>query len=135
MPILTTASADHSRIVAGDANGTALVVVALCAAWCNTCAEFRAGLEPIAAERPGITFIWLDIEDDCDVCGDIEVENFPTLVVFRGDNVLHYGTSVPQPAVAGRLVDALASGGDRSQAAPDAVRHLRRALLSRGDAP
>lgn len=134
MPILTTAPSDRSRLVAGDANGTAMVVVALCAAWCNTCAEYRAGLQPVAARRPGITFVWLDIEDDCAVCGDIEVENFPTLIVFRGDDVLHYGVSAPQPAVAARLIDALAARGDRLQLVPQAVRELRRALLTPGGA-
>jgi thiol-disulfide isomerase/thioredoxin len=63
---------------------SSLVVVALCAAWCDTCNEFRTSFERIAERRPDIVFVWLDIEDDSDVCGDIDVENFPTLAIYRG---------------------------------------------------
>ena len=74
MPVLT-ASPIHRQVLASrwNANG-ALVVISLCAAWCHTCGEFREAFERIAAERGDVQFVWLDIEDDHEICGDIDVE-------------------------------------------------------------
>jgi thioredoxin len=99
--------------------GTALVVVSLCAAWCDTCNEFRATFERIAEERPGMLFVWLDIEDDSTICGDIDVENFPTLAIYRGERLLHYGVSLPQKGSVARLIDEMAT---RISAGADAPR-------------
>jgi thioredoxin 1 len=109
-------------------DGDALAVIVLCARWCDVCNEFRSSLERIAAERPALNFLWLDIEDDAAVCGDIEVENFPTLAIFRGDQLVHYGTSVPQEGVVARLIDGMARRVEMAGAAPEAVRMLPAAL-------
>ena len=99
--------------------GTSLVVVSLCAAWCDTCTEFRATFERIAEARPDMLFVWLDIEDDSAICGDIDVENFPSLAIYRGERLLHYGVSLPQEGSVARLIDEMAT---RSSAAADAPR-------------
>jgi len=106
--------------------------VALCAAWCDTCREFRAALERIAAARAGATFAWLDIEDDSAVCGDVDVENFPTLAIYRGTALVHFGVSLPQEGTVARLVDALAEDGRPLAAPPPAVAALA-ATLARGE--
>jgi len=85
-----------------------LTVAVLCAAWCTTCKEFEAAVERIAAARPDVRFVWFDVEDDSDLCGDIDVENFPTLAVFRDAELLHFGISLPQEQRVLRLVDEMA---------------------------
>ena len=105
-----------------------LVVVALCAAWCDTCAEFRRAFERIAAKRPDALFVWLDIEDDAAICGEVDVENFPTLAIYRGAAPLHYGVSLPQEATVARLVDEMAARRDPLQDAPAPVLGLPRAM-------
>ena len=40
-------------------------------------------------------FRWLDIEDCADDMGDLDVENFPTLLIRRGSAVLFFGTMLP----------------------------------------
>lgn len=85
----------------------AFLVVGLCAAWCNTCTEFREGFEGLASTRVDSTFVWIDIEDDAEIAGDIEVENFPTIGVFHRDRLLHFGVSLPQPSIVARLLAAL----------------------------
>jgi thioredoxin reductase (NADPH) len=105
------------------------VVVTLCAAWCNTCTEFRAAFAAIAAERPEVAFVWLDIEDDAAICGDVEVESFPTLFAFRGDAIVHFGTSVPLRNVVARVVDDLATRRATIVGVPSPLLDLRRALL------
>jgi thioredoxin-like negative regulator of GroEL len=106
-----------------------LVVVTLCAAWCNTCTEFRVGLEALAASRPDVAFVWLDIEDDSEVCGDVDVESFPTLLAWRGDAILHFGVTVPHAGVIARLIDELAQRDSAMTDPPPAVCELRAALL------
>ncbi len=84
-----------------------LLVVGFCAAWCNTCEAFEAAFDSLAAARGEAAFIWLDIEDDADVAGDIDVENFPTIAIFERGRPVHFGVSLPQAAIVARLLDAL----------------------------
>jgi len=108
MPVLTASSLDRRALASRwNADGP-LVVISLCAAWCHVCGEFRAAFERIAAERGDAQFVWLDIEDDHEICGDVDVENFPTLAVFRGGVPLYFGVSLPQEATVARLIDELA---------------------------
>jgi thioredoxin reductase (NADPH) len=100
-----------------------LTVAVLCAAWCTTCREFEAAVARIAAARPHVRLVWFDVEDDSDVCGDIEVENFPTLAVFRDRDLLHFGPSLPQEQRVLRLIDEMsdASRAPLRDAPPDVV--------------
>ena len=115
--------------LAPDSSDTAaLTVVCFCAAWCDTCGTFREGFERIAAARPRAIFVWLDIEDDSAICGDIDIENFPTLAVYRGERLLHYGVSLPQEGTVARLVDELATRTGIVADAPSPVLDLPRAI-------
>ena len=131
MRVLTTAPDQVRELVALWTESSPLVVVALCAAWCDTCNEFRASFERLAAARPHIVFVWLDIEDDSDVCGDIEVENFPTLAIYRGDALLHFGISLPLQNTITRLVDEMSNRTPIGTDAPSAVANLPRTLRGR----
>jgi thioredoxin reductase (NADPH) len=109
-----------------------LMVAVMCAAWCRTCTEFRPAMEALAAARPLMRFEWVDIEDDSDICGDLDVEDFPTLAVFRGDSPLHFGPSLPLESVVGRLIDELATREpDDSADWPEGLRALALALRTR----
>ena len=103
-----------SRLVAQPAGGDPLVVLALCAQWCGTCREFRLTLERLAEARHDIVFAWADVEDDAELVGDLDVENFPTLALFRAGVALHYGVSLPHEAVVARLVETLAAATPRA---------------------
>jgi thioredoxin 1 len=84
------------------------VVACLCAAWCGTCGSYRNAFEALAARHPDKLFLWIDIEDQADVVGDLDVENFPTLLLQRGETVAFFGTVLPDPHVAERMVQAQA---------------------------
>jgi thioredoxin 1 len=86
-----------------------LVVLALCADWCGTCRDFQQVLQRLVEARPEIVFAWADIEDDAEFVGDIDVESFPTLAVFRAGQALHYGVSLPQEGLVARMIDTLAA--------------------------
>jgi thioredoxin 1 len=117
---MITTPADRHALASGWSDER-LAVVVLCAAWCDTCTEFRAALERIASARPSALFVWLDIEDDAELCGDIDVENFPTIAMYRGGALLHYGVSLPQEGTVARLIDEVGARGQPTSAAPEAV--------------
>ena len=54
--------------------------------------------------------MWVDIEMHADLLGDLEVENFPTLLVTQGEQVRFLGTVTPQAEVALRLIHSLRDG-------------------------
>lgn len=123
-PLLTpiSALAGHPRLATSP-----LVVVALCADWCGTCRDFQQVLHRLAEARPEIVFAWADIEDDAELVGDIDVESFPTLAVFRAGQALHYGVSLPQEGLVARTIDTLAARPlQAARDMPDAVEALAR---------
>lgn len=71
------------------------MVICLCAEWCGACREYRPGFLELAAQFPDARFRWLDIEDEADAVGELDVENFPTLFIQRGEWVMFYGTMLP----------------------------------------
>ena len=127
--VIATA-ADRSTIAARW-DEDRVVVVVLCAAWCDTCTEFRIAFERIAAAHPEALSVWLDIEDDAPICGDIDVENFPTLAIYRGASLLHYGVSLPQEATVARLIDEMTQRRQPVRGASDAVLALPKALRAK----
>jgi thioredoxin reductase (NADPH) len=126
------ASAADRSTIASRWSDDRVVVVVLCAAWCDTCTEFRTAFERIAAAHPEAICVWLDIEDDAAICGDIDVENFPTLAIYRGATLLHYGISLPQEGAVARLLDEMADRREAVRDAPEPVLALANALRERG---
>lgn len=105
MPLLDTSTADRDALRARLDDGDHAVVVALCAAWCTTCRDFRAAFAAVADARPAVSFVWVDVEDDAALLGDLDVETFPTLAIYAGERLRHYGAVLPQAALVERLVD------------------------------
>jgi thioredoxin 1 len=104
-PVLTLEQHNRAQIahILGD---DAWMVVCLCAAWCDVCREYRPRFDELAARHPERLFLWVDIEDQADLVGDLDVENFPTLLIQRGDTVVFYGTVQPDLHQANRLLTA-----------------------------
>lgn len=108
-----------------------LLVVCLCAAWCDACTEFRGTFAKLAQSYQGAGFVWLDIEDDSALVGDIEIENFPTLAVFRAGEPLFYGVTMPQEALVARILASLLRPDAGSVAVPTEIAELPDALSAR----
>ena len=108
-----------------------LLVVCLCAAWCDFCTEFRGTFASLARSHPGADFVWLDVEDDSALVGDIEIENFPTLAVFRAGAPLFYGVTMPQEPVVARTLAALARQATAAAVVPPEIERLPEALAGR----
>lgn len=63
----------------------------------------------MASDFPDARFCWIDIEDHADLLDehDIDVENFPTLHIQRGNDVLFFGTMLPYHAHLRRTLEVL----------------------------
>ena len=109
----------------------ALLVACLCAAWCKTCTEFRATFDKLTAANPGMRFAWLDVENDSALVGDIDIENFPTLAVFRGGKPLFYGVTMPQEGVVARTLASLTREDRDAVEVPEEISGLPEALSAR----
>jgi thioredoxin 1 len=82
------------------------LVVCLCAEWCGVCREYRSLFEAMAQRFPMASFHWLDIESDAEQLGDLEVDNFPTLILKRQQAILFYGAMEPCAAHLERTLGA-----------------------------
>ncbi len=105
------------------------LVVGLCAAWCGTCREFQDTFKALQQRHPERSFVWLDVEDDAAIAGDIDVENFPSLVVFKRGAPVFFGVTQPQQGVVERLILALDDAPEAS--VPSEVSALYQALMKR----
>lgn len=98
----------HTLAQRPDAAGA---VICLCASWCGTCREFAPGFTQAAGQHPGLHFVWLDVEDQANALGDVDIETFPTLVIGARDGAVRFaGPVLPQPAQIGRLLQSLGLG-------------------------
>lgn len=104
-----TLTTDNRADVAAALAGDRWIVACLCAGWCGTCTGYRAAFDTLAARHPDKMFVWIDIEDQADVVGELDVENFPTLLIQHQDQVAFFGTMLPDPAIAHRMVLAQAA--------------------------
>ena len=83
-------------------------VVCLCADWCGTCREYAQVFEALQQALPAHRYRWIDIEDEADALGDIDVETFPTLVIGGRDGAVRFaGPVLPQPGQIARLLQSL----------------------------
>ena len=105
--------------------------VCLCAAWCGTCDIYRPLFEELARAHPDVRFEWVDIEDESDLVGDLDVETFPTLLIADGQRALFLGPLLPQAPVLARLLASLqaapgsAGAGGEAQGVFERVRSAR----------
>ena len=107
------------------------LVVCLCAAWCDTCAEFRDTFARLERAHPEASFVWLDVEDDAALVGDLDIENFPTLAVFRANAPRFYGVTLPQEGVVSRSLQSFLREDAKTVAVPEEVAGLPAALRPR----
>ncbi len=81
------------------------LVVCLCAEWCGTCRDYRTGFNELAVQFADVHFRWLDIEDRADELGDLDVDNFPTLLIKRHGWIIFFGTMLPHLSHLRRAVE------------------------------
>jgi thiol-disulfide isomerase/thioredoxin len=110
------------------------LVACLCADWCHVCQDYRQTFAQLAREFAGAAgFVWVDIEDDEDALGTVEVDDFPTLLIARAGEICHFAAVMPNAPTGQRLVRRALAGelaplGDAYLAGlPERLHALRRA--------
>jgi hypothetical protein len=101
-------------------------VICLCAAWCGVCRDWRAIFGEAARTHPDKRFAWIDVEDEADAMGDVDVETFPTVLIARGATPYFFGPVQPSGAQLARLIDSL-----QAASAPSAQKDETAQLLKR----
>ena len=82
------------------------LVACLCAAWCDTCQSYRAGFDQLRLSHSDKCFAWIDIEDHANLVEEIDIENFPTILIQYEEKVLFFGTMLPDSNLVIRLLQA-----------------------------
>ena len=107
-------------------------VACLCAAWCVACREYGATFRALAAEfGAAADFAWIDIEDDADALGDIDIVDFPTLLIADAAGSRFYGPVMPQAQTAERLIRGALAGSLAADTDPLLVDRVRALVAAR----
>ena len=109
------------------ASPQAWLVACFCAAWCDTCEEYKPKLRTLSGTFRQHVFAWIDIEDHAELLGEVDVENFPTLLVQIGGRVVFYGPMLPHIGHLERLLESL---DEHSPAVTSALPDLPRLLAA-----
>ena len=104
-------------------------VFGLCAQWCGVCRDWRSAFDAAAARHPQHRFIWIDVEDQSDLVGDLDIETFPTLLVGSAGQVRFFGTIEPTPIVIDRLLTAT-DGSASATTEPETLDLLQRLVTA-----
>ena len=90
-------------------------MVCLCADWCGACKAYRDVFSELAGAlaqtHPDCRFVWVDVEDQADLVGDLDIETFPTLLIGNRSGLNFFGAVTPQPDVLRRLLHSLLEPG------------------------
>jgi thiol-disulfide isomerase/thioredoxin len=88
-----------------------LWVFCLCAQWCGTCREYQPLFEQLAQGMPQARFVWVDVEVHDDLLQDLDIENFPTLLLADAQQQARFaGTVLPHLDTLQRMCKAVLAG-------------------------
>ncbi|MFX5464529.1 hypothetical protein ABTD44_19340, partial [Acinetobacter baumannii] len=73
---------------------------------------YEAAFQAWATRYPQHHFVWIDIEDQADLVGDLDIDNFPTLLIERGATVAFFGPMEPDTRLAERILLAQVDKSD-----------------------
>jgi len=101
----------HTGGMPDPASPPPLLVACLCAAWCGACRDYRPVFDQQAiASAAAADLVWVDIEDHDEVLGHLDIQDFPTLVVLRGNEPLFFGPVLPHAQTLARMLRSAAAG-------------------------
>ena len=105
MPILNLNTATAAQLQQSLAQHRS-VVACLCAAWCDVCNAYLPKFTALAQQFPELLFLWIDVEDQAALVGDLDIDNFPTLLIQHQDTVSYFGTMQPDTLQLRRIVQS-----------------------------
>lgn len=106
-----------------------LSVFCFCAEWCGTCREFYPEFHRLAQQDVSQEFIWLDVEATEHLLDEIEIENFPTIIIANESNVCSFGPILPHFNTL-QLLCVAAKAGDLKAIHEEPLKNLVKHLQS-----
>lgn len=107
---------------------TDLWVICLCAQWCHICRDMRVAVDRDRRLHRLVNWRWVDVEDDADLLGNLEVETFPTYLIGHRDQVLLFAPGPTRVDALLAMVTPYATGRVQATAVPEVVSHALTAL-------
>ncbi|CAN5875964.1 thioredoxin family protein [soil metagenome] len=95
---------ENLSVIRASLSKTPWLVACLCAAWCDTCTAYRKQFHTLQEQHLDKCFAWIDIEDLAYLVEDVDIENFPTLLIQHNDQTLFFGTMLPDASQLHRLL-------------------------------
>jgi hypothetical protein len=112
-------------------------LLCLCAAWCRLCdgyaPVFNGVVQALRQDWPALQARWVDIEDEADLIGDLDIETFPTLVLLLDSELRFAGPLTPQASTLERVVRSALDPTARPVQADAAWRAFVQRLCSADD--
>ena len=102
-----------------DYEGKAWTVACLCAAWCGVCRAYAAEFAALERKFPQVHFEWVDVEDQEQLVGDVDVQTFPTLLIASSDGARFLGPLLPQVTVLEKLLQSYLQGAPAASSLPE----------------
>ena len=88
-----------------------LWVFCLCAQWCGACREYQPLFDLVAAQIPQARFVWVDVEEHDALLGELDIENFPTLLFTDASQGPRFaGVVLPHAETLKRMCQAALAG-------------------------
>lgn len=105
-------------------NPNVWLIACYCAQWCGTCKEYFTAFEALSQRFPQHLFVWVDIEEEPELLDDIDIENFPTLLIqIEGKNHF-FGTMLPYISHLERILQSIRPDSPVQPDGPAAFSHL-----------
>src|SRR5690606_41819299 len=83
--------------------------------WCKTCQQYQPAFEALATQFPQACLIWIDIEEQPELLGDEDIEDFPTLLIQNENGTVFYGPMLPHIEHLERLVHKIGRASCRGR--------------------
>lgn len=106
-------------------------VICLCAGWCSACRDYRPQFDAVSQQFPQARFLWVDIEDESDLVGDLDIETFPTLLIADTGGARFLAPLAPYSDVLTRLLTSLHAQSDHSAGDGNGLHADTQALFAR----
>ena len=78
-----------------------LTIVDCWAPWCGPCRTLTPRLEALSKDEEfaGVQFLALNVDDNADFARELGVRSIPTLIFYKGGDVVHTMTGVPNERI------------------------------------
>lgn len=83
------------------------LIACLCAAWCDTCNAYRTAFDSLVQQHADKCFAWIDIEDQAHLVDEVDIQDFPTILIQYRDQVIFLGTVLPDQMQLQRLIASM----------------------------